>query len=573
MSEIVDDLLANLDIVDIVSRYVSLKRAGVNFSGLCPFHNEKTPSFVVSPQKQIFKCFGCGKGWDVITFMKEIERIDFRDAAKILAKDAHIDLEKYTNNMQRSKQLSKEYWEEKEMLKLIHKYAQQFFSEQLKKNQVALEYLSQKRHIQDNVIEVFQIAYAPDSYYDLIQYLKNKWFTQEDIVKSSLAKEKNGEIFSFFRNRIMFPIRDTMGNIVAFSGRVLKSEDKPKYLNSAEHAAFEKSKILYGLDIAKQHIKTYDALIVVEGQMDVIGLYRVWFPVGVATSWTAITTNHMAIMKRYTKNIYFLFDNDNAGNTATVRALKIAYQMGMFPKIISLPSQCKDVDDIANLPYAKKVFQQCFDDARDGFSVFLERLKKVFDLTSPVEKQKFLSEVFSVVVAISDIAIQDHYLQIVAENIMIRYEILTAQYKKYMTQDGKLQIRQQQNQQKRKGERFTLNREDLFYALLYNGFINKYVISEDLSKLLEIFTEYTVSWFFVHREEGNFSKVEKEEWEQLQLWWEKNLEGVDQEMQYQKILQLIIPIIQKYIKILLADKTISREEIKKILQLRAKLGK
>lgn len=174
MSQIVDDLLSNLDIVDVVSRYVSLKKTGVNFSGLCPFHNEKTPSFVVSPQKQIFKCFGCGKGGDAITFIKEIERIDFWDAAKILAKDAHIDLEKYNDGKKRRKIFSKGYSEEKEMLKYIHKVAQSFFVQQLKSSSSAMDYLTDTRKIDIQSIQEFGISYAPDSYYDVIDYLREK---------------------------------------------------------------------------------------------------------------------------------------------------------------------------------------------------------------------------------------------------------------------------------------------------------------------------------------------------------------------------------------------------------------
>lgn len=580
MSEIVEDLLSGLDIVDVVSKYVSLKRAGVNFSGLCPFHNEKTPSFVVSPQKQIFKCFGCGKWGDAITFTKEIERIDFRDAAKILAKDANIDLEKYMKDTKRSKKLSKEYWEEKEMLKLIHKNAQQFFSEQLKNNSDALKYLHEKRKISDEMIAKFQISYAPDSYYDVISYLKEKWFSQEDILKSSLAREKNGEIFSFFRNRIMFPIRDTMGNIVAFSWRVVNPEDKPKYLNSSEHPAFEKSKILYGLDIAKQHIKEFESLIVVEGQMDVVGLNRLDFPIGIATSGTALTPIHISTIKRYTRNLCLLFDNDKAGHMATIRALKIAYQIGLFPKIITLPSEYKDVDDIANLENGKELFKKCFDDAKDAFSVVLERMKSLFDLSSPIEKQKFLSEVFSILLSISDIAIQDHYLQILAEKTMMRYEILTAQYKKYMANDGKMQIKQQQTSQNNEKNKFSLNREQLFSALLYNNFIEKYLwkdtdwwIGEPLLEMINLLAKYQTSSFFVDLKANNFSPENTKEREQLQLWREKNLEWVETEKQYQIILQLVLPLLQQNIKTLLANKEISSEEKQKILQTRAKLGR
>ena len=272
MSQLTDDILSNIDIVDIIGKYMPLKRSGSNFSGNCPFHNEKTPSFMVSPSKQIFKCFGCGKGGNVITFMQEIERIDFRDAAKELAKQANIDLTKYQIDPTKHDH----YNDEKEKLKYIHKIAQKFFVDQLAKHPEAKKYLNEERKLTDEMISHFGIGYAPDSHYAMIQELKNKGFTDKDIIEASLAKrsQTGGDVYTFFRNRITFPVYDTMSNIVGFSARILDPNDKPKYLNSAEHKAFEKSKLLYGLNRAKNDIKKYDGLFIVEGQMDVIGLAR-----------------------------------------------------------------------------------------------------------------------------------------------------------------------------------------------------------------------------------------------------------------------------------------------------------
>ena len=264
---IIDDILHSTDIVDIVGKYVPLKKAGSNFSGCCPFHNEKTPSFMVSPTKQIFKCFGCGKGGNVLTFMQEIEKIDFRDAVKELAKMQHIDLEKYDTSLKKNAAES----DEKGKLKRIHTLAQNFFRENLQNHPEAQQYLQEVRKLSPELIERFGIGYAPESYYELVQRLRTKGFNDNDILEASLAKRNaNGEIYAFFRNRITFPIADTMGNIVGFSARVLNPEDKPKYLNSAEHKAFEKSKLLYGLNFAKNYIREQQKLIVVEGQMDVL---------------------------------------------------------------------------------------------------------------------------------------------------------------------------------------------------------------------------------------------------------------------------------------------------------------
>lgn len=331
---IIDDILSSADIVDVVSSYVPLKRVGSNFSGCCPFHNEKTPSFIVSPTKQIFKCFGCGKGGNALTFLQEIEKIDFRDAVKELADKYHIDINKYQID---TKKIAMES-DEKAKLKRMHTLAQNYFTQALQSNPAALTYLKGDRKLTEQDIQHFGVGFAPESYYELIQLLRSKGFSDSDILESSLGKRNaNGELFSFFRNRITFPIFDAMGNIVAFSARVLNPEDKPKYLNSAEHKAFEKSKILYGLNFAKNHIKEHQKLIVVEGQMDVLGLARLDIPIGIATSGTALSSDHIKFIKRYSENIYLLFDNDSAGQQATLRALKLFYQQNIFPKIIRLP--------------------------------------------------------------------------------------------------------------------------------------------------------------------------------------------------------------------------------------------
>lgn len=227
---------------------------------------------MVSPSKQIFKCFGCGKGGNVITFVQEIERIDFWDAAKELAKQANIDLTKYQIDPKKHNDRQ----DEKEKIKRIHKLTQKFFVEQLEKNSSAKTYLKKERKLDEKTIKEFGIGYAPDSHYALTQELKSKGFSDQDIIEASLAKKSptSGDVYAFFRNRITFPIYDTMNNIIGFSARIVDPNDKPKYLNSAEHKAFQKSQVLYGLNRVKQEIKEHDAIFIVEGQMDVIGLAR-----------------------------------------------------------------------------------------------------------------------------------------------------------------------------------------------------------------------------------------------------------------------------------------------------------
>ena len=250
MNKLSEYIVENVDIVDIISRRVQLKRAGSNFSGLSPFQHEKTPSFMVSPQKQIFKDFSSWIGGNVITFIMEYEKVDYMDAIKIIADEQRLDISEFISNSEKSK----EYADDREKLKRIHKLAQEFFVDSLKKSPKAIDYLHEKRKLSDNIISDFGIWYAPDSSYALIQHLREKWFNEQDLAQASLAKKWQSDYFSFFRNRITFPIFDTRNNIVWFSARVINPEDQPKYLNSSEQAIFEKSKILYWLNFAKKRL-------------------------------------------------------------------------------------------------------------------------------------------------------------------------------------------------------------------------------------------------------------------------------------------------------------------------------
>lgn len=483
---LIDDILSSADIVDIISKYVPLKRAGSNFAGCCPFHNERTPSFMVSPTKQIFKCFGCGKGGNVLTFMQEIERIDFRDAVKEVAKMQHIDLEKYDTSLKKITADS----DEKGKLKRLHSLAQQFFKAQLETSPEAMDYLQNKRKLTPELIQLFGIGYAPDKHYELIQLLRSKGFSDNDILEASLAKKNmNGEIYAFFRNRITFPIFDTMSNVIGFSARVLNPEDKPKYLNSAEHKAFEKSKVLYGLNFAKNGIREHEKLIIVEGQMDVLGLAKLGFPVGVATSGTSLTEEHVKLLKRYTENIYLMFDNDQAGQQATQRALKLFYQQNLFPRLIQLPESCKDIDDLANTQSGKSAFEACLTEAKDGFLAIYEQLWKQGDMSSPIAKQKLINTMFELILSVNSLTIQEHYKGLLSEKLGFAFEILDAQFKRYKASDGKLLLMQQNRKQEQEEKKFHMEREALFLALFYQEQIGKYLGSSENAKQLLFFVQ------------------------------------------------------------------------------------
>jgi len=563
MSKLADDILSTIDIVDVIGKYMPLKRAWSNFSGNCPFHNEKTPSFMVSPSKQIFKCFWCGKGGNVITFMQEIERIDFRDAAKELAKQGNIDLAKY--QIDPTKHDDRQ--DEKEKIKRIHKIAQKFFVEQLEKHPEAVKYLHEERKLSDQMIKDFGIGYAPDSHYTMIQELKSKGFVDKDLIESSLAKKSQtgGDIYTFFKHRITFPIYDTMNNVIGFSARILDPKDKPKYLNSAEHKAFEKSKILYGLNRAKNDIKEHNALFIVEGQMDVIGLARLGYKLGVATCGTALTQEHLKLIKKYTEHLFFLFDSDDAGQDASLRGLTLAYQHDLFPKIITLPEGFKDIDELANTAEGKKKFDEQRKKSQDGFSIVFQNLKKKFDLTSPIDKQKILNILFGLILNISNMSMQDHYIQVLGEKLGIGYEVMRAQYVQFAKNEGKFILQQTT---KKTEKRYEIDRELLVAALFYQDFIKQFIESQDRwTQLIELVKLVATTLPENSMTQASNDESKQETLLELQLKWDELNDGKDEEKRYQTIKQITLPIMQWYVQRITKDSKISSETKQEILNM------
>ena len=575
-NSLVDEVLNRVDIVDVIHRYVPLKRAGSNFSACCPFHWEKTPSFIVSPVKQIFKCFWCGKWWNVFTFIQEIERIDFRDAVKLLAEREHINISEYQTTpiyIQKSQ-------DDKEKLKRIHKLAQEFFIKSLENSELALNYLHQERHLDDKLISEFWIWYASDKHYELLNMLRSKWFSDEDLLEASLAKRNvNGEIYAFFRNRITFPIYDLMKNVVGFSARVLNPDDAPKYINSAEHKAFEKSKILYWLSHAKQYMSTQQKLIVVEGQMDVIWLARLWFPIWIATSWTALTEQHVKIIKRYTENLYLLFDNDQAGRQATFRALKLCYAQDIFPKIISLPSWFKDADELANNKEWNQIFQECIDNASDWFLEIFERLRSSFDMNSPVDKTKLINTMFELILSVNNVLIQESYKRLFAEKLWFPFETVDLQFKKYTQWAGKIFIQQKKHKEENKDQQYHPDREQLLASLFYNWFINSILKNEsefvqNIHNFIAGVSRAEPDWLLTHILENRCSEQEKIMLDELQLRWEKEFWDISEEKQkHQIIITTITPIIQELFKLATKSKNLTDDEKKHLIVLKSKVGK
>ena len=338
----VEEVKKRLDIVDIIGGYIALNKAGGNFKAVCPFHNEKTPSFMVSREKQIWHCFGCDKGGDVLTFVQEYEGIDFPAALKILADKANVTL---TNMRFEAKKDYSRLYE-------ANRLATEFYQANLAKNNKVLDYLKNRKINQDSIAK-WQLGLSGEKWDDLYQYLLSKKFTDQEIFQAGLSlKQKSGSgYFDRFRKRLMFPICDTQGRVVAFTSRTLHGivydEEEPggKYINSPQSVIYDKSRILYGWHLAKDAIRKQKYLIIVEGNMDAIASYQANTQNTVAVSGTALTIDHIKLIKRYTNNVILAFDGDAAGSRAVFRSITLGWQEDLNLKILLLQKD-KDPADI-----------------------------------------------------------------------------------------------------------------------------------------------------------------------------------------------------------------------------------
>ncbi len=366
MSSHVEKIKEKLSIVDVVGSYVALEKAGANFKAKCPFHNEKSPSFFISPVRNSYYCFGCGAKGDIFTFVQEFEGLDFMGALRVLAQRAGVTLEREDPSVRT----------EREKLYLAMEHATIFFQKQLGAKPDAREYLKKRGMIEKTARE-WRLGYAPVDWKTLFTYMKSKGFTADDIEKVGLVKKSEkvaGDYYDRFRGRIMFPIFDSSGRVVAFSGRQFESDGtQAKYLNSPETPLFEKSKILYGYDKAKLEIRRQDYALLVEGQMDLLMCHQAGFVNAVASSGTALTNDQLSVLRRLSEKLVIAYDGDAAGNAAAARGWQLALGLGMDVKIVTLPEGKDPADVIIENP---ETFKAALAGARHIIDVELERILK-----------------------------------------------------------------------------------------------------------------------------------------------------------------------------------------------------
>lgn len=416
MSTPVEDIKARIDIVDFINESLPLKAAGSNWKGKCPFHNEKTPSFMVSRERGSWHCFGCGKGGDIFTFIQEQEGLDFPEALQLLAKRAGVQLREY--NKEEQTQKTKVI----DVLRWVNRYYQEVFRK-ASEAEPARKYVAQ-RQVNETSIEDFGVGYAPAGWDTTFQALKKKGFSDDDIFQAGLTirKDRGAGYYDRFRNRIMFPIQDVHGTVVGFSGRILDALVDPKgpvpakYINSPQTIVYDKGRVLYGLDKAKQAIKKADRAVIVEGQMDCLMSHQAGVNNVVASSGTALTADQVALLKRFSSNIVLAFDQDAAGAQAALRGVDQALMAKMNVRIVRL-SQGKDPDEL--IRHDLPAWNQAIATAQPLMEYYLQEATAGRDLTKVDDKKAAVKFLLPIIGKLGDAVEQAHYIQQLADLVHV----------------------------------------------------------------------------------------------------------------------------------------------------------
>lgn len=415
--EVIDEVLARTDIVELISSRVPLKRAGANFRALCPFHREKTPSFMVSPSKQIWHCFGCGMGGSVVNFLMKFENLEFPEAVRMLAQKVGVKIPETREGSPGAKSKRKLLYE-------INELAAKYFQKNLadpKDGRSAREYLKQ-RAIEDETCHRFRLGYAPDRWDGFFSYAKGKGISFDFLLQAGLILPgKEGGYFDRFRNKLIFPICDFQGRVVGFGSRVL-DQTLPKYINSPETDCFRKGRNLYGLNLAREWVRDHNYIIVVEGYMDCITIYQNGFKNVVASLGTALTTDHVRLLKRFTNAVCMVYDSDQAGEAASLRGLDLVVAEDLRCKIVTLPRGF-DPDDYLRRK-GRQSFQNQLDRALDLFDYKLNLLTSKYDSSKVEDIAKITAEMLPTIARIQNAVLKSGYIKELSKRLAVDKEAL-----------------------------------------------------------------------------------------------------------------------------------------------------
>lgn len=404
-----EEIQSRLAIEDVISEYVQLKRAGRNYKGLSPFSAEKTPSFMVSPEKQIWHDFSSGKGGNMFSFVMEMEGLDFKGALELLARKAGVDLDQYRSSR------SADFGKLKERLYEANELAARFYQAQFKQHKTALDYILKKRQFTKDVVLAFRIGYSPNTGTALLDFLRKKGFTEQELTKAGLITKRYRGAGDMFRGRIQIPLMDAQGRVIGFTARLLEDNpDAPKYLNTPQTLLYDKGRHIYGLHLAKEGIRKNGHVVMAEGNLDVIASHQIGVTQVVATAGTALTEMQLKALNRFTGDVRLAFDQDRAGIAAAERAIPIASKVGVTLGIITIPAG-KDPDEL--IKKDPDAWRKVIDKPQYALDWLIERYANELDLKSAIGKRQFSDIILKVIRQLPDHVEQDHYVGIVAGRI------------------------------------------------------------------------------------------------------------------------------------------------------------
>lgn len=481
MHEFKEEVKTRIDIVQIVSRYSSLKAAGQNYKGLCPFHKEKTPSFTVSPAKGVFHCFGCGKGGDIFSFVMEMEGLSFPEALQKIAEEAGLPMPK----QQSCKQPAPSSISRLEALR-IHALAASFFYKNLSGSAEAIAYLK-KRNVVGQTAKKFQLGYAPAQWYNVGAFMKAQGISAEAMQQCGLVvpSSSEGQDYDRFRHRIMFPIFDVSQKVIGFGGRSIDPSVQPKYLNSPETILYHKSQILYGLSHSKESIRTKGSVFIVEGYFDCIALFQAGLDNVVATSGTALSGEHGHLLRRFTRNVFVVFDGDDAGFEAAQRAVFVLAPLELEVRVVLLPSGY-DPDTFIT-QYGADAFVELSNKSQRGLQFVLKAALKRWDCTTPHGKAAFVEHFLPLLTACTDAIIQGQFIQEIAAVAAVKPELIQSR----LIQKEKSNYTMTQTEQQTRdmgSQRYLATEEGNFWHLIVQdptlmAGVQKYMNEETFSEL------------------------------------------------------------------------------------------
>ncbi len=420
--DVVEEIKNRLAIEDVIGEYVQLKRAGRNWRGLSPFSNEKTPSFMVSPEKQIWHDFSSSKGGNIFSFIMEVEGLDFKGALELLARKAGIDIKQYRGQSRRG-------GPDKERLHELLELAAKFYQVHFSQNKTALSYVLKKRAFSKDTALEWRLGYSPNNGSALLNFAKSKGFTEAELKQAGLsAQGYRGGVQDMFRGRLIVPLQDPQGRIIGFTARLLHEDPQaPKYINTPQTVLYDKSRHIYGMHLAKESIRKSKFVVLVEGNLDVIASHQAGVRQVVATAGTALTEPHLKALSRFTGDIRLSFDADKAGVAATERAIPIASRVKVSLSMIDIPSG-KDPDEL--IQQDPKLWEAAIEKHQYALDWLMERYKKLLDITSAQGKRQFSDVLLPVVKALADPVERDHYLNQIAESIAVSRDALEQKFAK-----------------------------------------------------------------------------------------------------------------------------------------------